>query len=67
MAAAYGQTMVLIESHEPVLLDNDGGSSRDRVHADLVAEAAPNLAAIRTMLAEEIEHQVSFYFLCNPC
>jgi hypothetical protein len=65
VVASYGQTMALTASQSPAVAElahspkDSFLTGSNRAHADLVAEAAPSLAAIRTMLAEEIQHNVS--------
>jgi hypothetical protein len=62
VSASYGQSMVLLHSYQRTPLASNLHSPRTsivhrKVHVDLVAEAAPNLASIRTLLAEEIAEQ----------
>lgn len=56
--------MVVLESHQrdtsaQAIESPRTATVHKKVHVDLVAKAAPNLASIRTLLAEEIAQQAS--------
>jgi len=64
VSASYGQSMVILLPHHQDAtslartLHSAPAVVQQKVHGDLVAEAAPNLASIRTLLAtKEPAHQ----------
>jgi len=59
VAAASGLTLAITEAQGSALTEPDYEAHSEQAHAGLVKEVAPNLVAIRQLLAEELEKTIS--------